>query len=597
MKFKKKQITFILGIVFLFTLTVSIFPGISIARGIRVKVLYDFSGSMYPGYPDHRRHELGVNYFHKYDSFKKWLADFIATQTRFNAKRISMSTFSSGRTFQPSDIKQVHPPVETKNFNVNKALSIDRPRGIDYTYLAESLDHFTRDNFEGLVWVITDNRVETGGGGGTTRDFFVSMRDTERYRSIYIYNYLFEDKENGQEANLAVYGILVSQDHISLKVSQWYDQRFDELKNNFIEKQYMKLKDLSVDPIEVKIGPIEVDINTYKKGTTEGKVIKMALSGTIRSKLTQHTILDGRLIIEAISGFTPDPTAQKKYGIKTIPWQEFKRVSVNLSREIPPGGIREIKPFYLESKKPVSLSLSGLGNLIQAGTNGVRVKYSGKGIVSSDKLDVAIKKEGRKRITNIYSSEDIEPIFGPLSTITKIKAKPSQFDISFIVKTGSIWGAWLFLLLLLFLLPIAFLIYFMSRKESYKIRKGADEEIIRVRRLQKYDITDEGVVLGVLKRNFGDADTFSPNTNLASLNVSEGKKNNEFNVEIGEKDMKKSYKLSIEPMNESRSIEGRFDAVTPSDSPGSTRRKKGGGSSGPVTIRKPSRKANVRKPG
>jgi len=597
MKFEKRHVMFIMGIVLLFIGSVSAFPEISIARGVKVKVLYDFSGSMYPGYPEHRRTELGVNFFHEYDSFKKWLAGFIETQTRFNAKNVSMSTFSSGNTFQSSDIKQVHPPVEVKRFNVNEALSMTRPPGIDYTYLAESLDHFTRNNFEGLVWVITDNRVEAGESGGTTRDFFISMRDTERYRSIHIYNYIFEDKKAGQKANLAIYGILVSQNSVPHKVSQWYDQRFDELKNSFTGKQHLKLKDLSVDPIVVKVEPIEVDINAYKKGTTEGKVIKLALSGTVRSKLTQHTILDGRLIIEAISGFTPDPAAQKKYDIKKIPWQEFKRVSVNLSGEIPPGGIRELKPFYLESKEPVSLSLSGLGNLIRAGTSGVQVKYFGKGIVSSDKLHVGIKTEGRKRITGIYSSENIEPIFGPLSTDTEIKAKPSQFDIVFVVKTGSIWGLWLFLLLLLFLLPIAFLGYFMSRKESYKIRKGADEEMVRIRRLQKYDITDEGVVLGVLKRNFGDVDTFSPNTNLASLNVGEGNKSGEFNVKIGEKDKKKSYKLSIEPMNESRKIEGRFEAEDHSDSSGSAGIKRPGGGSGPGTIRKSPGRVNVRKPG
>ncbi|NIT23735.1 MAG: hypothetical protein GTN53_14635, partial [Candidatus Aminicenantes bacterium] len=195
MKWSKDYNIYILGIFLFFSCagTGMIFPEISVVDGLNVKVLYDFSGSMYPGYPDHPRHETGAKYFYEYAHFRRWLADFVTSQTRFNAKRISMSTFRSHERFRPGDINLTHPPVTISRFDVKRAFSQPKPPGIDYTYLAESLDYFTR-NFEGLVWLITDNRVETGEGSGTTRDFFISLRDTEKFRSIHIYKLPFEDR-------------------------------------------------------------------------------------------------------------------------------------------------------------------------------------------------------------------------------------------------------------------------------------------------------------------------------------------------------------------------------------------------------------------
>ncbi len=572
MGFKKNYTVVILGLVILFIGPGMIFPEISIAEGVQVKILYDFSGSMYPGYPDTPRYGSGVKFFHEYPHFRQWLSGFVAGQTRFNAQTVSMATFRSEGQFLPSDINMVHPQVKPSQFDVDKAFAAPRPMGVDFTYLAESLQHFTGDNFEGLVWMITDNRVEPGVGSRTTRDFFISLRDTEKYRSIHIYKFPFEDREKGQHANLAIYGILVSPRPIAHRVSQWYDQRFFELANNFIERQHIKLKDLSVEPFNINIENIKVDINAYKnkKGVTEGDIVKLLLSGTIKSNLTQHTIIGGELLIKPLRDFNPDPESKKNYGVKEIPAKEFEEVRLKLTEEIPPTSSRRLNKFYLKSKKSADLNISGLGSLIKAATSGLRVKYSGKGMVSSEKINVTIKEEGRKRITGIYSSGDIEPIFLSQESITEIKAKPSEFDINFILETGGIRALVLLFIIILLMIPFMLIAYFMSRKESYRVKKGDKQEMALVRRLGSYRITEEGILLGVLKRGMGDVDRFTPNTGLASLNVTPGKKDGEFDVLIDEKDNKKSFKLSIEPVNKSRSIEGKFDSPQKTQSSSTT---------------------------
>lgn len=596
---KNKYLTIIWAILVIAFAPVILNPAISIAGGVNVKILYDFSGSMYPGYPDHRRYDSGEKYFHQYDHFRDWLESFVRMQTRFNAKNVSMSIFRSERQFQPGDITQTHPPAPPRRFDVKKAFDILRPGGVDYTYLAESLDHFTGKNFEGLVWMITDNRVEQGEGeGGTTRDFFISLRDTGRYRSIHIFKLPFEKSTSGQKANLAIYGILVSPKSVPHKVLRWYDQRFFELKNTFKERQHLKLKDLSVDPIRINIERIEVDIEAFRKAVTEGKNVMLKLTGKIYSMLTQHTIIGGTLLIEPKGAFAPDTRSKEEYGIKEIPAKQFKNVTLNIDGEIPPMGVKTLTSFYLESKKPISLDISGMGSQIKAATSGVSVKYSGKGRVSSKKIDITIKKEGRKRITGIYSSGDIEPIFGTQATIAKIKANPSEFDINFTVKSGAGRGLLFLMIILALMVPFVIAWFLLRQKETYRIRKGSSEEMASLARLGGYRITENGLLLGTLKRGLGPADNFIPNGNLASITVTPGKKNNEFNVVMDDLEKKKSFKLTIEPVSSSRSITGKFETETSSrlGHPKPQHAPKPVGPSIGDPSRKPKKKAVIRPP-
>jgi len=601
MKLTKKIKCIVLGLVICAAGSLPMSPEVSITGGVNVKILYDYSGSMFPGYPDHKRHDIGAKYFHQYPHFRSWLADFVRAQTRFNARRISMSVFRSLRqTFQSGDIKQVHPPAPISQFDVDRAFSYRRTGGEDFTFLSEGLDQFTSGNFEGLVWLISDNRVDTG-GGGSTRDFFTALRDTEKYRSIHIYKLPFEDNAIGQQASIAIYGIMVSPSPLPPAVSRWYDQRFSEFKDRFQEQQHLKLKDLSVEPIRIDIKPIEVDIASAKKKFTEGGIIKMLLSGTVKSNLTQHTITGGTLNIAIEGDFIPDEAAQKKYQVKKIPSHHFRQVSLKIEEEIPPMEERPLPQFYLKSKKKVSLSISGLGNLIKAAAGDVRVKYSGKGVVSSDSLNVALKQEGRNRITGIYSSSDIGSIFGSQSTITQISANPSQFDITFTLKSGGIRVIILLVILLAILGLLALLGFILNKKESYRIKKGAKEETALLRRLGSHYINEEGTPIGVLKRGLGNIDTFSPNTNLASLTVAEGSKPGEYNVTMTVQNQPRTLRLVIAPDNTAREIQTKQEAHSQSNPPAApgARRVSGAGvgrPAGPPPSAGPGRRPPVRRP-
>src|ERR1700754_4960844 len=182
---------------------------------IPVRILYDPSGSMYPGYrppgyADRRtRAELGVRYFHQSPAFAQWLHDFVQSQTIVNASSVGMWTLTSNGQFTAADIRQVHPMVPMREFKVATALGNFPVVPGDRTYLTESLQAFSRE-FTGLIWLITDNIVETEAGRpdeGVKR-FFESLEGRPELRSVHLFRYELQD--GGQTSTLAVYGILVS---------------------------------------------------------------------------------------------------------------------------------------------------------------------------------------------------------------------------------------------------------------------------------------------------------------------------------------------------------------------------------------------------
>src|SRR5688500_398091 len=77
---------------------------------LAVRILYDNSGSMYPGYtapgsPNRRtKAELNVEYFRRSPRFQAWLRDFISAQSLAGAGTIGMWTFTSDGAFTPGDI-------------------------------------------------------------------------------------------------------------------------------------------------------------------------------------------------------------------------------------------------------------------------------------------------------------------------------------------------------------------------------------------------------------------------------------------------------------------------------------------------------------
>jgi hypothetical protein len=142
-----------------------------IARGgpLAVRVLFDNSGSMYPGYrppgtPDRqKREQLGVGFIHQSPVFARWLDDFVQRQNVVDAGTVGMWTFTSNEQFTPADIQQVQAAVPVREFHAADALRRVPQQAGKNTYLTETLGTFCR-GFTGLVWLITDNIVETNGG-------------------------------------------------------------------------------------------------------------------------------------------------------------------------------------------------------------------------------------------------------------------------------------------------------------------------------------------------------------------------------------------------------------------------------------------------
>ena len=73
-----------------------------------VRILYDNSGSMYPGYrppgsPDrHTRDQLGVHFFYQAPGFAQWLDDFVRGQAAMGGATAGMWTFTSNGAFTPA---------------------------------------------------------------------------------------------------------------------------------------------------------------------------------------------------------------------------------------------------------------------------------------------------------------------------------------------------------------------------------------------------------------------------------------------------------------------------------------------------------------
>jgi hypothetical protein len=118
-------------------------------------------------------------------------------------------------------------------------------------------------------------------------------------------------------------------------------------------------------------------------------------------------------------------------------------------------------------------------------------------------------------------------------------------------------GIILLILFLTALVLFVLLAIIINKKESYRIKKRGKDEIAVLRRWGIHYINEEGTLIGVLRRGLGSVDTFSPITNLASLSVTEGKKLGEYNVTLMQKKEIRSFKLTIEPLNSSRTLQTR----------------------------------------
>jgi hypothetical protein len=509
---------------------------ISIGEPLPVRILYDNSGSMHPGYKPpgsegrRTKSELSVRSFHEYPEFQQWLADFVDRQTILDGGTVGMWTFTSNGQFTPNDIQPVHPEVPIGEFNVARAVQSFPSRAGQTTYLTETLDSFTHD-FTGLVWLITDNIVETRAGvpDVDVERFFKELNQNPRYRSVHLFKYPFKDEQAGQSSALAVYGILVSAADVPEPVLAYYDRKFrttfrfadcrhgDPPLPLFPGREHLKLKSLKVDALELHAIPTlkvkldNPDADVFK----EGQPVRLELAGEIKSYLTQHSVIGGQYQLALSTPFQPEEWARRDLSARPLPSEVFSAEVGAISEPIPPDGRRDVKAL-MSSSRPISLTSKGLGAWLRLAFNGAVVNYTGTVRMSFQGVRVRLE---RAQMAGIFGIDKTSQIFN-VQDVNSLEVSPSEAPVSFALRAGPSRTVVLLIFLVIALVILGILVALLGRKQWYRIRiTGTPERLIPLRRLGSYQVLHEGQTLGRLsRRTSGDYD-FAPNTGSAAFTI------------------------------------------------------------------------------
>jgi hypothetical protein len=525
--------------------TQSLSPGAPVA----VRVLYDNSGSMYPGYAPpgattrRTRSELGVGYFHESPRFVDWLDDFAKQQTIVDGGAIGMWTITSEGQFTPSDIQQVHPVVPISRFAAGVAVSHFPDHAGDRTYLTEAVETFSR-GFTGVLWLITDNIVETDGGqpDAGVQTFFETLAARHEIRAVHLLKYSFE--ERGHTAAIAVYGMLISEREVSPATLEYYDGKFRMFRDArrtairedlFPGREYLKLKDLRVGPLrpELRLSLAEGDKGWFK----EGQTVQLEVEGAIRSYLTQHTVTAGHYELEIASPFEPEPWAQRDLGAQSLSIAQFDTFDGELEGAIPPAGSRAVKAT-LQSRQAVSFSPNGPAAWLRLAWNGANVRYTGMVRMSFTGVRVRLEPQ---RMAGIFGIDHAGSAFAFQDVKTLGDVPPARVPVSFALRTGSSRTAILLLVLALFAIVLVAAAYLLSRKRTFRIAISREpERLIALRPLTGHDVVLDGKAVGRLSRGI-NAYSFHPVTGDAGITVTAANDEEAWDVKVGTT----SHRLSI----------------------------------------------------
>ena len=531
---------------------------LSAGSPLRVRILYDNSGSMYPGYappgrPGTPRSVSGARYFHEYPEIREWLADFVARQTILDGATVSMSTFTSQGEFSPGDIREVHPEVPLEQFDIARAVARFPGEVGANTYLAEVLDRSTR-GFEGLVWLITDNIVETRAGdpSADVRLFFQTLKDEPRYRSVHLFKYPFRDERTRQSATLAVYGIVVSEADVAAPVLAYYDRKLrssfrfanrrqgDPPAQLFPGREHLKLKDLKVEPL----GLLQVILENSKEELFKegGQRVQLELTGRIQSYLTQHSVTGGRYRLELTGPLEPEGWARRDLGAQPLAPTIFQPMQGEIREAIPPSQSSDVTAL-LRSSQPVSFaSRGGLGAWLRLAMNGAVVKYAGRVRMSFDDVQVRLERD---QMAGIFGIDEASGIFDFQDVSSLPAVAPSEATVSFALKTGSSRTALLLLLLAVLAAMVAIPAALLSRKRWYRIRiTGTPERLVALRRLGSHQIVHEGQQLGRLSRGLAGDHELTPNAGSAAFTITPARQPDVFDVRFRDG---RGCQLSVEP--------------------------------------------------
>jgi hypothetical protein len=458
-----------------------------------------------------------VRFFHQSPQFTPWLDEFVRRQAGLDAGTIGMWTFTSNGAFTPADIREVHPVVPLRDFSTETATANFPSRTGNSTYLTETLQEFTRD-YTGIVWLITDNIVETTAGEPDTgvQRFFEKLAQSNEIRSVHLYKHSFE--ENGQSAALAVYGILVSAAEIPEQTLAEYDGRFRDL---FPGREHLKLKNLAIEPVTLR-ADLQLVLADRDKGLfKEGQSVALELDGEIRSRLTQHAVTAAHYDLAVDSPFVPEPWAQRDLGAKSLAPRVFDSAGDDVREEIPPNGAKRIRA-QLRSNQPVSFTPSGLAEWLRLAWSGATVRYTGT--VRMSLTDVRVRLQ-RQQMAGIFGIDHASSIFSFQDVTSLSGIRPSVVPVSFALRTGSSRTAVLLAILAILGAVAVAAAFVLSRRQTFHIDIAGSETIIALRRLGTHNISYEGKLLGRLSRGLGSSYGFHPangNPAFAIVPVADG---------------------------------------------------------------------------
>jgi len=547
-----KYLRIIIGLsVFLFLLSniTPVYAEITKFSDISVKILYDNSGSMFPGYciegcPG--RTKSGAKFFYKYEKFRKWLKEFIDDQTQFNAKQVSLHAFTIPRNRRPKYTKLLN---STRIDDIKKqtlAQAFENiPKFGQFTMLKEAVEYFTHD-FEGIIWLITDNIIDTREGKPDHNDiknFFRTLNEDNRYHALHMYKHKFNDHKANVSSNLAIYGILVSSGHISRKTVEFYDKKLFAFRREF-GNEHLKLKDLSVNAIVLKpdtmeTEPLEVSLEDRNRGWfDDSQRVNLILRGEIMNKMTQHKVTSGKYNISISSSFHPSKADRKNYGLKSISSRKFVTITGSIST-IEPNKSQKLKEIIC-SKENISIVSSGLLGVLKLAF-GKTIKYTGKAKIVFSDLHFTLE---RSRLKGIYGISEVEDIFDIKQIVDIENSIQEDVQLEFILKTSSSKGYFLIFVLLIFIGLIGALCALFFNKIKCHVKMNQKEDNIALIRLGKYHIYQDLNHIGTLKRDLFTTFIFSPNESQADINVKQSsKKTGKFDVYI----KGKPFELNIKP--------------------------------------------------
>ncbi|MDX2000735.1 MAG: hypothetical protein SF066_23685 [Thermoanaerobaculia bacterium] len=513
-------------VVLLLATLVAVLGGLPAAlEAVEARILYDNSGSMYPGYVPGGG-AGSARYFHQIPEFRAWLSDFVAAQTALGVDRVSFWAATSSAGFDPGDVRELQSAVPVGRFVVDSALGRLPPPGRN-TYLAESVEQVGQ-GFTGYLWLVTDNIVETADGSidADIRRFFESLARAPRIASVHLFKYPFRDSVTARSTNLAVYGLQVGDPPFVAADVRASDRRLrDELRRLprpagrgllFPGEEHWKLKDLAIDTVDWEIRPqLEVRFDPSGRRLFSGRqAVRLPLSGRVTSRLTQHAVVAARYQVALAGSLVPlGPEAGR---VEPIPTSAFRPKSGQLDRILPPTGTVNLD-VELASSEPLTVEPRGFGTWLRSALSPLRVSY--RGTVAIHFTEVELQFE-RQELAGIFGIEAAPEVFGfrDLATLPTVQATP--VPIEFALESGRGPQA----ALLAFLVGVAGLLglglRWLRRPVYYRVKVGdAPERMVPLRRFARIPIHLQGQILGALRRGPFGTHGFEPVPPTPALQV------------------------------------------------------------------------------